>query len=350
MKTSFGAFLALKRKEKGLTQKELAEQVFVSESAVSKWEQNRSNPDISVLPLLSELLGVSEHELITASVDTVQRERNVKAKKWSRLSLAWNLFFYISYGITLLTCLIVNLAVDGKLSWFWIVLSSLMLSATFTTLPQFVKTYKLLVLTLTSLATLLLLLAVCCIDTTGDWFWVAAVPVTVGFMLVFLPIYLKAYRFSPFIKRFGELICLLVNSSAVIAMMYVIEHYTETKWVNSVALPLVITSVLIVVLVILAAKYLRINRFFKASVILSVFAAGYPMLLHLTEVVLHQRFGYEMQANYLPNFGNWSDDYIINNNVHALVTATLATLAVVFVLLGVSVYRKGRQKKNNMET
>ena len=69
MQNSFGEFLKQKRIEKGLTQKQLAQELFVSESAISKWEKNVARPDITLLPNLSKLLGVTEHELITASVD-----------------------------------------------------------------------------------------------------------------------------------------------------------------------------------------------------------------------------------------------------------------------------------------
>lgn len=41
-KQKFGAFVAARRKEKGLTQKELAQQLFLSDKAVSKWERGVS--------------------------------------------------------------------------------------------------------------------------------------------------------------------------------------------------------------------------------------------------------------------------------------------------------------------
>lgn len=63
-KKKFGAFVAQLRKEKELTQKELAEKVYVSDKAVSKWETGVSIPDVSVLIPLSEALGASVTELL----------------------------------------------------------------------------------------------------------------------------------------------------------------------------------------------------------------------------------------------------------------------------------------------
>ena len=58
-KQAFGAFLAQLRREKGWTQKDLAEKLYVSDKAVSKWERGLSVPDVSLLLPLAELLGVS---------------------------------------------------------------------------------------------------------------------------------------------------------------------------------------------------------------------------------------------------------------------------------------------------
>ncbi|MDR0473537.1 MAG: helix-turn-helix domain-containing protein [Treponema sp.] len=53
------------RKEKGLSQDELGKFVGVSNKAVSKWETYEANPDITLLPLLAQALGVSTDELLT---------------------------------------------------------------------------------------------------------------------------------------------------------------------------------------------------------------------------------------------------------------------------------------------
>ena len=65
-KSAFGAFIAALRRERGMTQRELAEKLNVSDKAVSKWETGVSLPDISLLPPLAEELGVTVTELLNA--------------------------------------------------------------------------------------------------------------------------------------------------------------------------------------------------------------------------------------------------------------------------------------------
>lgn len=63
-KAQFGAFVAAQRKKKGYTQKELAQRLYVSDKAVSKWERGVSTPDISLLIPLADCLGVTVTELL----------------------------------------------------------------------------------------------------------------------------------------------------------------------------------------------------------------------------------------------------------------------------------------------
>ena len=63
-KERFGAFLARLRKERGMTQRELADRLHVSDKAVSKWERALSLPDVALLIPLADCLGVSVTELL----------------------------------------------------------------------------------------------------------------------------------------------------------------------------------------------------------------------------------------------------------------------------------------------
>ena len=84
-KMQFGSFLSARRKEKKLTQKELAEKLFISDKAVSKWERGLSLPDVSLLIPLADILGITVTELLEgklmeapAGADAQQVEELVK--------------------------------------------------------------------------------------------------------------------------------------------------------------------------------------------------------------------------------------------------------------------------------
>lgn len=61
---TFGATVAALRKERGMTQLDLAERMGVTDKAVSKWERDLSFPDAASLPKLAETLGVTVDELM----------------------------------------------------------------------------------------------------------------------------------------------------------------------------------------------------------------------------------------------------------------------------------------------
>ena len=61
---SIGNFLSELRKEKGLTQKEIADFLNVSDKTVSHWECDKYSPDLSVIPILAEFFGVTCDEIL----------------------------------------------------------------------------------------------------------------------------------------------------------------------------------------------------------------------------------------------------------------------------------------------
>ncbi len=63
-KKSMGQFIAVLRKAKGMTQRELAEMLGVSDKAVSRWERDECAPDISALPVLAEIFDITVDELL----------------------------------------------------------------------------------------------------------------------------------------------------------------------------------------------------------------------------------------------------------------------------------------------
>ena len=83
---ALGPFIARVRGERGLTQRELAERLYVSDKTVSKWERGLSLPSVPLLMPLAEALGLSISELMScgeipdgADVGCVQTDRLVAA-------------------------------------------------------------------------------------------------------------------------------------------------------------------------------------------------------------------------------------------------------------------------------
>ena len=69
-KQTLGMMISSLRKEKGMTQLELAEKMGVTDKAVSKWERDLSFPDINSIPKLAEVFEISVDELMQVKTET----------------------------------------------------------------------------------------------------------------------------------------------------------------------------------------------------------------------------------------------------------------------------------------
>ena len=77
MEETLGKRIISNRKRLGMTQDKLAEQLGVTAQAVSKWENDQSCPDISILPKLAEIFGISVDALLGVTADTQAAEAEV---------------------------------------------------------------------------------------------------------------------------------------------------------------------------------------------------------------------------------------------------------------------------------
>ena len=131
-----GALIAKLRKERNMTQKELAAKLGVTDKAVSKWERSLSYPDVTLLLPLADALGITASELLNGErQSTPEGERAVRsALSYSRQNLLervrqakrvvlaiLSLACLLSAGI----CFVCDYCVTGGFSWSWIVLLSL---------------------------------------------------------------------------------------------------------------------------------------------------------------------------------------------------------------------------------
>ena len=94
---TLGEMISSLRKEKNMTQNNLAEKMNVTDKAVSKWERNLSCPDVNSIPKLAEILDVSVEELLNAQI----KQDNSKVDDIINVSL-------IGVGLAMGTCIIVT--------------------------------------------------------------------------------------------------------------------------------------------------------------------------------------------------------------------------------------------------
>ena len=107
-KKTLGNMIAELRKEKGMTQADLAEKMGITDKAVSKWERDLSYPDITTIPKLADILGVSADELLKCRTES--KETDKKENLTGKIE--------IKSGFTLLgiglACLAISLFIDQK--------------------------------------------------------------------------------------------------------------------------------------------------------------------------------------------------------------------------------------------
>ena len=81
-KLSIGQAVAGLRKRRGITQRELAEQLSVNDKTVSKWEREQNLPDVALLPRLAEVLGISVDTLLSGTYEEHMDDRPVSLEKY----------------------------------------------------------------------------------------------------------------------------------------------------------------------------------------------------------------------------------------------------------------------------
>jgi len=270
-KKSFGSFIKEKRIGKNYSQKELAELLFVTESAVSKWERGISYPDITLISDLCKVLDVTEHELIQSSNDNKYHEIEKDAIKYNKIKKTLFLILNITYAVALLTCFIVNIAVNHKLSWFFIVLTSIMTAYSFCpTITYFFKSHKKLIFISSSFVSMFLLFLTCSVYTNNYWFLIPSTGVLLAYFLIFYPIlfysqrkYIDELKFNNIKKLF--LITYIVGIILLlILLLFAIYCYIPYK--------IGFALILVISLSIIPIIYGLMNLFEKTNLLIKIFS------------------------------------------------------------------------------
>ena len=259
-KKSFGAYIRKKRQDGGLTQRQLADRLYVAESTVSKWERGMSYPDVAMIPNLCRELGISEHEFFTACDDERSRAQERDARAWRCLSVGWRWFFGASYVIAIVVCFICDLAVFGRLDWFWIVLFSISLAFCITNLPFLVRKNRGPVCMAAATGSLLLLLLACW-GYAGGWWILGGGAITVTCLA--LPWCWWAIR--RFYGRHRPPLYMATFSLWVFLLLAVIRAFTGGNWLIGFAYPIAAFCVGYAWLYFAVAYWMPLGPWMKAA-------------------------------------------------------------------------------------
>lgn len=130
-----GKFIAKCRKDKKLTQAQLAEKLNITDRAVSKWETGKSMPDSSIMLELCEVLGITVNELLSGrkvSMENYEQTINenlITLKKKDEKNVKRNVLLFVTFSITFLigiaVCAICDFAISGGFTWSLIPISSI---------------------------------------------------------------------------------------------------------------------------------------------------------------------------------------------------------------------------------
>lgn len=263
-KSTLGKFIQTKRKELGLSQKELAKALYVTESAVSKWERGISYPDITMISGICEVLHISEHELCTASEDRQQREAEFMARSYKSFVRGYTIITGIGYLAAIIPSFIYNVA-HGGIGWFMVLITSLMLTFSFINVPVLVKENRALWTLGASTVSLMLLYAAGCVYSHGDWFVMAVLGTLLGEAVVLLPFVLRSSVFEKYVGNCKGIICMAADS--VLTFACVIYGTLKNGDVADLRDGMVatVTCVALVWAVFLIIRYLKVNGFFKGA-------------------------------------------------------------------------------------
>lgn len=335
-KETFGAYIRNKRQQAGMTQKELAELLYVTESSVSKWERGLSYPDVSLVPAICQRLHISEHEFFTACDDDQAHLQERASQRWRNLVRGWQIFCIAGYAVTLVTCFICNVALFHTLDWFWIVLTSLALTFCGTNLPFIVRRNKGPICMGAASGCLLLLLFSCWLFTGGHW-------IAGGIALVAVCIALPwgIWTVWNFYGKHVTVLALAILSGWVYGLLAICCAVAGGHWLFPIAYPICTLSLGLMWLYYGISR-LSVNRWLKAGLCVLLSAIALPVVHCFVSWILPGEEGPAWSAYF--NLSNLLAQRTVGGfswiNILVFVSGIVAALVLIAIGVGKTVGRR----------
>lgn len=269
-----GELIASLRKEKGITQKELAEKLNVTDKAISKWERGNGFPEITIVPVLANELGISVNELLNCEQDikddithdeadkivsnTIEYMEKTSKYKASVIAVS---IITIVFMIAMFVCLLCNYVINRRFDWSLYPAGALVVA------------------------------------------WIAIAPLLL-------------------LKK-NKIICALCGMTlSVIPYLFLVEYLCPAKgWVIPLALPDIAVSFVAVLCIVILFLYTKISKLYALAI--TIFLTGVVLNLIVNKITV----------NFLDS--RLSNLYDGNNDISLIsVVLTSALASVIFAIWG----------------
>lgn len=232
------------------------------------------------------------------------------------------------FMIPVLVCLIVNLACGAGLTWFFIVLASLLVAASLSVVPLMVPRNKGLWTLLSFAVSLVMLLGVCCIYSGGRWFFVAASASVFGLAVVFLPFVVRAKPVAEVLKNYKALTVMAADTALYGGMMVCIGLFVNSPDYFRIAMAISVPQLLFAWVMFAVIRYAGHNGLVKAGVCVVLSGA----FVFFTDSLVARILG---EARALPVFSPFVWNFAtIDGNVKWLTMLACVLVGAVLILCG----------------
>ena len=197
-----------------------------------------------------ELARIRENEIESHLAAEKEDVIRYQKKKFGRRSAAVGSVIAWILMIPVVICLFLNRLEGGRLDWFFVVVAGLAVAASVIVVPLMVPENKLFWTFCAFCASTVLLLAVTCIYSHGDWFFIAASAFLFGMSLFFLPFAIRAKPLRPYVPERKAFTVVAVDVALFAVMMECISIHKNGLgfWRGAVLVGILIGLVVAVVI------------------------------------------------------------------------------------------------------
>lgn len=206
-----------------------------------------------------------------------EKERVItrQARFFRRKSAVVGTVFASVLMVPVLVCLIVNLAVGQGLSWFFIVLSALLVAASVLVVPLMVPQYRFPLTFAAFCASLVLLFGVCCLYSGGRWFFIASFASLFGLTVLLGPVLAACEPIRSRFPRSRWILLLGADTLLYALMMLSIGAASRSPQSSSIAFAVSLPVLLTVWLIFAVCRWLPLHRLIRAGIVFGILGAAF---------------------------------------------------------------------------